>query len=291
MDIAAVDYWASCRNSFLHRASTPAKLLASALLLAAILFSRDPFVLLALYLAMAAAVVATRLPAQRILALAAYPALFALLFAAARWDGSLLTPVVILLKALASALTVVTVIVTTPSPQLFAATHRVLPGVVAEALFLTYRSLFILLKLMDHMMTALRLRGGLMRRRYLQNGRNVSLALSLLLVRGTGLAERLYDVRRLRGYPPRPGTQPTNVAGQRWGSSDPRPVALATALLVSAAAIRWIPGAAAFNGYLLLLSLLMLALALLRAARHPAARQPARQSLRAEMQFLSEPRS
>ena len=290
MDIAAVDYWASCHTSFLHRASTPAKLLAAALLLAAILLSRAPFVLLALYLAVAAAVVATRLPARPILALAAYPALFALLFAVARWDGSLLTPAVIILKALASALTVVAVIVTTPSPRLFAAARRVLPGAVAEALFLTYRSLFILLELMDHMMTALRLRGGLLRRRYLQNGRNLSLALSLLLVRGTSLAERLYDVRRLRGHPPQPGTRPTTVEGQRWSPSDPLPIALATALLAAATAIRWIPAAAAFNGYLLLLSLLMLALAVLRAIRHPAAAQRGLRRLQPEMQFLSEPR-
>jgi len=272
VDVAAVDYWASCRTSFLHRASTTAKLVAAALLLAGILLSRDPFVLLALYLALAAAIVATRLPARRILALAAYPALFALLFAVVRWDGSLLTPSVIILKALASALTVVTVIVTTPSPRLFAAARRVLPGAVAEALFLTYRSLFILLELMDHLLTALRLRGGLRRRRYLRNGRNVSLALGLLLVRGTSLAERLYDVRRLRGHPPLPGAQPMTSEGRRWGPSDPLPIALAAALLAAATAIRWIPAAGAFNGYLLLLTLLALILSALNTARQPSPR-------------------
>lgn len=294
MDIAAVDYWASCHTSFLHRASTPAKLLAAALLLAAVLLSRDPFVLLALYLAVAAAVVATRLPARRILALAAYPALFALLFAVARWDGSLVTPAVIILKALASALTVIAVVVTTPSPRLFAAARPVLPGAVAEALFLTYRSLFILLELLDHLLTALRLRGGLWRRRYLQNGRNLSLALSLLLVRGTGLAERLYDVRRLRGHPPQRGHAPAGQAGEAWRPHDLLPIALAAALLAAATAMRLIPPTTAFNGYLLLLAALALGLSILRAARaHPPRPAPGErgpQGLQAEMQFMSEPR-
>jgi len=62
-----------------------------------------------------------------------------------------------------AALAMVLLIGTTSYPQLFAVLGRVLPRVVADALLMTYRTFFMLLEAMDHLITALRLRGGLLR--------------------------------------------------------------------------------------------------------------------------------
>ncbi len=259
MDISTIDYWAVHGRSPLHRASAPSKLLAAGLLIAAVVIAQDPFSLAATYLLVAAGIAFARLPLLRLLALAAYPAVFALLFAVSQWTGSLMGSLVIIGKAMTAAATMVLLITTTPYPQLFALLRRFLPGIVADGLLLTYRSLFLMLALVDDLVTALRLRGGLSRRRYLHNSRSLAMGLGLLLVRAIGLSERLYDVLRLRGYAGR------LAAGAVWRATryDPLPLAPALLLLGAVLAFRIVPGAGQYNGYLLAATALALLVGLL----------------------------
>ncbi len=210
MDIAAIDYWANSGNSFLHRSSALGKGLAALAFVAATVMASSPFLLLAIYLLLAAGVFASRLPARRLFSIAAYPTLFALLFVASRWNGGLATPALILLKTLTAAQAMVLLIATTPYPDLFAALGRVTPGLLGDGLFVTYRSFFILLREMGRMLTALRLRGGMRPRQFASNLGNLSRALGMLLVRAVDLSEKLYAVLRIRGYRGR------LVTGSRW---------------------------------------------------------------------------
>jgi len=208
MDIAALDRWAVQGNSRIHRASPPGKLAATLLFIACAAVARDALTLLTLYVALAALVVAARLPLRRVLLIAAYPALFAALFAFGQWSGQWAAPAVITLKAMSAALAMVLLIGTTPYPQMFAVIGHVLPRMVTDALLMTYRTFFMLLESMDHLVTALRLRGGLRRERPLQTIRNLAAALGVLLVRSFDLGQRLYEVLALRGYA---GRFPTGV--------------------------------------------------------------------------------
>jgi cobalt/nickel transport system permease protein len=133
-------------------------------------------------------------------AIAAYPTIFALFFAASQWNGSLLGPATILLKALTAAQAMVLLVTTTPYPDIFAAIGRVMPRLLADGLFLTYRSFFLLLREMGRTVTALRLRGGLKQGSHISNAANMARALGMLLVRAMDLSERLYAVLRVRGY-------------------------------------------------------------------------------------------
>ncbi len=200
MDIYLIDYWAQSGRSRWHQASALAKISGTALTIAAVVLSGDIFVLIAIYVLLAAVVVGTRLSTRRILLLAAYPGLFAVLFALSRWDGDWLTPATIIAKALTAALATVLLIVTTPYPDVFAAFQRVFPPLVGDALFLTYRAIFLTLESMGHLLTALRLRGGLVSGHYLSNARNIASSLGLLLVNSLDLSQRLYDVLSVRGY-------------------------------------------------------------------------------------------
>ena len=200
MDIAALDRWAVQGQSRLHRASPLGKIAATLLFVACVAVARDVLTLLTLYGVLATLVVVARLPLRRTLAIGAYPALFAALFALSQWNGQWATPVVIVLKAMGAALAMVLLVSTTPYPQLFAIIGRVLPRMVADALLMTYRSFFLLLESMDHLIIALRLRGGLLRGQPVRTIRNLSVALGVLLVRSLELGERLYDVLMLRGY-------------------------------------------------------------------------------------------
>ncbi len=271
MNIAAIDYWANSGQSRLHGASALGKGLAAAAFVVAIVLATSPYLLAAIYLILVAGVFASRLPARRLFVTAAYPTVFALLFAASRWNGDWLVPAVILLKTLAAAQVMVLLITTTPYPDLFAAVGRVLPGLVADGLFVTYRSFFLLLREMDRMMIALRLRGGLTPRHLVSNLGNSSRALGMLLVRAVDLSEKLYAVLRVRGY------QGRLVVGNRWrvlSANDVMPlaggvIALGLALFATLRPAQW----SSMNG-LALMGTAVLAGAVLfgRETRRPARR-------------------
>ncbi len=241
MDIASLDRWAVQGTSPWHRASPLAKVIATGLFVLAVLIGSDPATLIALYLVLASLMAFARLPLRRVLVLAAYPAVFALLFAVSRWDGTWQTPAVILLKSVGAAMTMVLLITTTPYPDLFAALGGLLPRLVSDALFMTYRSFFVLLEAMDHLIISVRLRGGLQVRRPLRTVSNLALALGVLLIHAVDMAQRLYEVLLMRGYG---GRFPT---GRRWRamrlSLDWLPVFCGMVALAAALAGQWTGGA------------------------------------------------
>jgi len=270
LDIAAIDHWANNRTSPLHRASALGKGLAVALVIAAVVVAWSPFLLLAIFFVLLAGVFVSGLPVRSLVGLAAYPTIFAALFALSRWDGTWATPALVLLKSLTAAQAMVLLIATTPYPDVFAPLGRLLPRLVADGLFITYRSLFLLLEELGHVLTALRLRGALRRDRPIASGANVARSLGMLLIRAIDLSERLYDVLRLRGY--RGRIVPTG----RWHAvsrSDALPLAVgAFAFAVSALALALPRVWLAASGYHVLGSALVAVAALgLTRARRPAA--------------------
>ena len=160
-DLARVDLWASSGNSAFHKASALSKLLFVALVLGSILSSSSPVFLAGLYAALCGLVLLSRVPLGPALVLSLYPVLFSALWLLSRWNGDWTLPLVLVLRSLASSLTAVLLVASTPYPDLFAPIARVTPRLVGDGLFLTYRAFFLLVARADRMWTALRLRGGL----------------------------------------------------------------------------------------------------------------------------------
>ena len=65
---------------------------------------------------------------------------------------------------------------------------------------MTYRTLFILLGMMDNFVAAIRLRGGFSPGSLYKNGANISKGIGMLLVRAVERSSRLYAVMVVRGY-------------------------------------------------------------------------------------------
>ncbi len=265
MDIAAIDYWANSNVSRIHRASALGKGATALAFVAAVVITSSPYLLASLYLILLAGVFASRLPASRLVALAAYPTVFALLFAASQWNGNFTGPAVLLLKAFTAAQAMVLLITTTPYPDVFSAVARVVPGPVSDGLFLTYRSFFLLLREMGRAATALRLRGGLRPGSHVSNAANLARALGTLLVRALDLSERLYAVLRVRGYRGRLET------GARWRTvtkTDALPLGAGAVALTLAVFARVFPGDwSAVNGFVLVGAALLAAIAFLGSRR------------------------
>lgn len=250
MDISVVDTSAVRGDSFLHRTAPGSKLVAFALVLAAVVVTWNALVALALALGLAALALGCRLPARPVFALAAYPALFAALFAFASAPDPL-TGSVIVLKAVTAALAAVIVVFTTPYPQVFAAVQRVTPSLVGDALLMTYRSLFIMLGKFADLTRAVRLRSA-GARGPVASVRTVTRALGGLLLYSLDLAQHDYDVLRVRGYE---GRLRVTLPRPESAARDAVLVACAGAALAMSAAWRldaaglnpysWLPAAAA----------------------------------------------
>ena len=260
MDVATVDLWSTSGDSYLHRATPTAKVLAATLLLAAVVVVQNLLIVAAIFVLVLALARRSGLPLGKLLLGALYPAIFAVLFAVAQFNGGFIVPLTIIAKAVTAASVVLLLIATTPYPRLFAVFALVLPSVVVDVLYTTYRSVFILLRCLGDSFTALRLRGGLTGHGLLRRGRNVAAALALSVLHAFEISERTYAVMQLRGYSGR-------ISGERPG----RPTVsdlplLAVAAVVAAVAGAWRYGWRSLNPYSWLpaaVALLALAVALL----------------------------
>ncbi len=199
MHIGRIDESATLGDSWLHRASPVSKLVAFALLLAAVIASWNVLLVTSLTLSLAAVAASARLRPRLVLGLASYPAVFALVFAFSA-STSVLGGVTIVLKAVTAAFGAVIVVLTTPYPYVFAPIQRIVPRIVGDALLMTYRSLFLLLEKFGNLLTAARLRAGLATGHPIRSARATTSALGGLLLYSIDLSQRSYDVMRVRGY-------------------------------------------------------------------------------------------
>lgn len=243
MDIGAIDRSATRGGGALRAASPVAKLVALGVVLGAVLTTWNLLVLAAIVVTLFAALVWGRIDVRLASSLAGYPAVFALVFAFAS-APDLMTGAVIVLKSVSAALAAVTVILSTPYPQVFAPLQRITPGIVGDALLMTYRATFILLGKFGDLLRAARLRAGLRGRHPVRSARLTAAALGGLLLYSLDLAQRDYDIMRVRGYSGRLRITPARGASRAVDAA-----IVATAVWLLMAAVIWRLGASALNPY------------------------------------------
>lgn len=199
IDVGAIDRSATSGGGPLRDASPAVKLWALALVVGAALVNWNVLVLGSVFLSLVAALLWGRLRPGLALGLAAYPSIFAVVFAFAS-APSMSVAAAIVGKAVTAALAAALVVLSTPYPQVFAHVQRVTPGIVGDALLMTYRSAFILLEKFASLMQATRLRSGTQGRGSLRSIKSTAAALGGLLLYALDLAQRDYDIMRVRGY-------------------------------------------------------------------------------------------
>lgn len=199
IDVARIDHWAASGSGPLHRASPIAKIIFLLLVVCAAVVSKNPYSLTAGYGMLILVAALARLPWARVMALSWYAAVFALLYSLTLRGGILLRALFIM-KAITPSCAMLMLIVSTPYPKIFSLLSSVLPEILAAGLFMTYRTLFILLDMMDSFSAAIRLRGGFSAGSLFKNSANISRGIAMLLVRAVERASRLYAVMAVRGY-------------------------------------------------------------------------------------------
>ncbi|MDO9350482.1 MAG: CbiQ family ECF transporter T component [Deltaproteobacteria bacterium] len=198
IQLSYLDYLAVEGKSFLHRLSPTLKIIGMLMVLSSIVILRNLSGLFLLYGILLALFFVCRLP-LRIFFLTLYPLIFAVLFIFIS-GFEIHFILLIFLKGLSGSTGVVLLLATTPYPLIFRTLDRFLPSLFVTALFLTYRSIFILLKVLEETQHALYLRGGLQWNHPWRSLNNISNAFGHLIIKGIDASEKMYESMMLRGF-------------------------------------------------------------------------------------------
>lgn len=193
-----LDYIAVEKRSFLHRLSPSLKIIGMLFVLFMVVTARSLPGLLLVYLILLTLFFTAKIPAK-ILPLTFYPLIFAVLFIFLS-GFQILFISLIFLKVLCGSTGVVLLLASTPYPSIFTALGRVLPSSFVVALFLTYRSIFILMTVLEDTQHALYLRGGIQWKHPWRSLINISNAFGHLIIRGIDASEKMYESMVLRGF-------------------------------------------------------------------------------------------
>lgn len=198
IQLSYLDYIAAEKKSVLHRLSPTLKIIGMVLVLLGLITLRSLPGLLFLYGILLALFFLSRIPIK-IFSLTLYPLIFAFLFIFLS-GFQIHFILMVFLKVLCGSTGVVLLLATTPYPSIFSVLGRVLPSTFVTALFLTYRSIFILLHIFEETQHALYLRGGFQWRRPWRSLINISNAFGHLIIKGIDASEKMYESMVLRGF-------------------------------------------------------------------------------------------
>lgn len=198
IQLSYLDYIAVEKKSFLHRLSPKLKIIGMVVILFLIVTVRNLPGLFSLYILLLILYFTAKVP-LRIFPLTLYPLIFAVLFIFLS-GFQIFFILLILLKVLCGSTGVVLLLATTPYPSIFSALGRVLPSSFVIALFLTYRSIFILLTVLEDTQHALYLRGGIQWNHPWRSLINISNAFGHLIIQGIDASEKMYESMVLRGF-------------------------------------------------------------------------------------------
>jgi cobalt/nickel transport system permease protein len=198
IQLSYLDYSAVEGKSFLHRLSPMLKMVGMVLVLFVIVTVRNLPGLFLLYMILLTLFFIARVPV-RIFSLTLYPLIFAFLFVFLS-GFQIFFILLICLKVLCGSTGVVLLLASTPYPSIFSVLGRILPSTFVMALFLTYRSIFILLTVLEETQHALYLRGGVQWKHPWRSLINISNGFGHLIIRGIDASEKMYESMVLRGF-------------------------------------------------------------------------------------------
>ncbi len=198
IQLSYLDYSAVEGKSILHRLSPILKIIGMLLVLFIIVTVKNVPGLFLLYLVLLFLFFKAKVP-KKIFPLTLYPLIFAILFVFLS-GFQILFILLIFLKVLCGSTSVVLLLASTPYPSIFSLLGRVLPSSFVMALFLTYRSVFILLNVLEETQHALYFRGGVQWKHPWRSLINISDAFGHLIIRGIDASEKMYESMTLRGF-------------------------------------------------------------------------------------------
>ncbi len=200
MDLAYIDYVSNNENTWLNKSSVLSKVIMAVLITVTMIMIGDWVKAAAILTVVLILTRFTGMSFKRVLYFLLYPFLFSLPFAVIKSSYSISGGLLIVLKSLGIAAGLLVVIASTPYTQLFSMMRLFLPDIVVDAMFFTYRTIFILADKIRSTLSMLRLRGGLRPTNLFFYLKSMAGTLGMLIINTFDMAERMYNIYTLRGY-------------------------------------------------------------------------------------------
>ena len=216
-DLDLITYYSEKGDSVFNKASPWTKAILLVLVIVFITMAKSLIAVTLIYVATLAVYAAAGLPVRKLFAWYALPLLFVLsLVLVLVWsqpgaalfslgpltltDRGLIMVVTLLLKALASVTYSLFFLMTTKYNYFSAIIYRIFPSPVDQIFLMSYRFIFITLKMVDNMLKALRSRGGGIVKSARTQGRMFAEVFALTLIRSYDRAERVNKAMEARGF-------------------------------------------------------------------------------------------
>lgn len=206
-ELRLIDYYANAQSSHWHQASAPAKVFGTGVTVVAVILNDSLPMLLILMLLVAIAVLSARLPLMRLSRWLVYPLMFALVFAVSQFVGlyhgeiveAVWFPLILLARAIAAAFVVLFLLCTTPQTEVFGLLGRVLPDLIVNVMFMTYRFFFMLIDEIEAARNSVHLKGGF-GRAIRKNVNHLASIMGLILINSIDRSQRVYGIMVVRGF-------------------------------------------------------------------------------------------
>ncbi|HHY13703.1 MAG TPA: hypothetical protein GX526_03575 [Thermoanaerobacterales bacterium] len=199
MEIAFFDNLAVNGKSFLHNSSTLSKFVLTIIIIFCIVVAKDISKLIFIIILELILIIILKLPMKKILPIIFSPMFFSVVFAFTKYRAFGYGSFLVLSKTFSAVLCMTVLISVTPFTKLFSMLSFFLPRIISDALFITYRSIFILLEQFSNHLILMRIRGGFSGS-FAKRIRNLSSAIGLAIIHSIDLSERMYQILKIRGY-------------------------------------------------------------------------------------------
>lgn len=200
MKISDLDYYSIHGNTFFHKIPAAYKLLGvlSVILCAVFIMNLQFFILL--YCAILSLIIFSKLPKLQPVLLSAYSLIFVLIFILSFRNISPEMAFTVIFKVLSITAAFSVIILTTPYTKIFEILSKFLPSFLTDALYLTYRSIFLLLDIFENLKLASYIRGGIKIQKPAKWLKYIGNSIGFLVIKSFESSEKFYDTLRIRGY-------------------------------------------------------------------------------------------
>lgn len=193
MKIIDIDYYAEYGESWLNKTPVKIKLAMVGIVILTVILSWNVYVLGGLYLSLLLIILFSCVPKLNILKLSLYPLIFLVLFIISIKNISLELALIFVFKSLNASTSLILLIFTTNYIKVFGALRGFMPEFIVNLLFWTYRSIFILARILENLLDMMKFRGN-------PSLKNLGNMLGFFVIKSIQTGENMYDAMKLRGY-------------------------------------------------------------------------------------------
>jgi energy-coupling factor transporter transmembrane protein EcfT len=200
LKITDLDYYAVYGKSWLNKISAKYKVAVVFAVILTVIFTSELYILGGIYIILLGIILFSNLPKMKIIKMSMYPLIFLILFLISLKNYSFETCLMYIFRALGTSTSLIILVFTTSYTKIFNSISLILPKFIVNILFMTYRSLFILVKTLENLLDSLKFRGMPEIKAPLKFFQAVGNLIGFFVIKSIQTGENIYDAMKIRAY-------------------------------------------------------------------------------------------